>query len=219
MAERFLLVPRRALALGLGGPRSRYVGIEGPIGVGKTTLARMLCERLGAEAILEVVEENPFLHTFYQDIRGRAFQTQVFFLMSRYRQQQTVRTLQASGRDVVSDYVFAKDRLFARLNLDANELGLYERVYEAISPRSARPDLVIYLRADLDSLLRRIRQRDRAFERDLPREYLAALADAYDAFFAGYAETSLLVVDTDRVDIFRADDLDAIVGYVGEAVA
>lgn len=221
MAERFVYVPQRALQRPLLelGRRARYVGVEGPIGVGKTTLSRMLGERVGARTMLEVVEENPFLHRFYQDIRAHAFQTQVFFLMSRYRQQQEVRRLVAAGEDVVSDYIFAKDRLFARMNLDRHELDLYDEVYEAISPRTARPDLVIFLRASLDTLMQRVRTRDRAFERELSREYMARLVDAYDAFFVGYTDTPLLVVDTDQVDIFRAADLDELLGYVAEAVA
>jgi len=187
------------------------VAVEGPIGVGKTTLARLLAGRLDATEVLEVVEENPFLHHFYQDIRGYAFQTQVFFFLSRYRQQGAIKTQRDAGRSVISDYIFAKDRLFARMNLDEHELDLYERLYTLVAPMTVRPDLVIYLTATLETLLQRITHRDRSFERAIAPAYLRRLCEEYERFFAEYDDTALLAVDTDEVDIFAEADLREIV--------
>jgi len=194
-----------------------FVAIEGPIGVGKTTLARRLASPLGADVVLEVVEENPFLHHFYEDIRAYAFQTQIFFFLSRYRQQDAVRAARDRGRPVVADYVFAKDRLFARMNLDPQELELYDRLFELISPMAVQPTLVIYLTARLDTLVQRIAHRDRPFERAIEPAYLKRLCEEYEAFFDSYDETALLRVDTDAVDIHTESDLEEILRYVGEA--
>ncbi|MDQ7820035.1 MAG: deoxynucleoside kinase [Armatimonadota bacterium] len=190
------------------------VAVEGPIGVGKTTLARRLGEALEAEVVLEVVEENPFLSRFYEDIRAVAFQTQIFFLLSRFRQQEAVRQARARGVPVVTDYIFAKDRLFARLTLDPQEMDLYDRVYAALAPRAVTPSLVVYLRASLPTLLERIARRGRPFERALQPAYLARLCQAYDEFFDSYGDAPVLQVDTDRVDIFSDADLRAILAYV-----
>lgn len=195
-------------------PSGVYVAVEGPIGVGKTTLARMLADTVGAQTMLEVVEENPFLHHFYRDIRAYAFQTQIFFFLSRYRQQAAVRAEREHGRTVLSDYIFAKDRLFARMNLERDELDLYERLYALIAPTTVPPDLVIYLTADLDTLMRRITHRDRAFERAIERAYLGRLCEEYARFFAEYDDTAVLTVDTDAADIFKAQDLAEILRYV-----
>lgn len=198
-------------------PRGRLVAVEGPIGVGKTTLASRLAALLGAELLVEVVEENPFLHTFYQDIRGRAFQTQIFFLLSRHRQQQRVIPMLAAGTSVVADYMFAKDRLFAGLTLDDAELALYESVYELIVPLVPQPDAVIYLRASVETLLGRIAARGRAFERDLTPDYLARLSAAYDALFAEYDAASVVVVDSERLDPRREHDLLQVAAALYEA--
>ena len=206
----------QAVLLDAGKPRGMCVAVEGPIGVGKTTLTRLLARKLDAIEMLEVVEENPFLHHFYQDIRAYAFQTQIFFFLSRYRQQSAVREQRERGRSVVSDYMFAKDRLFARMNLNEHEWDLYERLFALIAPMTVQPDLVIYLTAELPTLLRRIAHRDRPFERAIEPVYLDRLRREYDRFFAEYDETALLTVDTEAVDIFTTADLEEILGYAGE---
>jgi len=193
------------------------VAVEGPIGVGKTTLAQRLAARLGVGVLLEVVEENPFLHTFYQDIRGKAFQTQLFFLLSRHRQQQSALPRLAAGDGIVSDYMFAKDRLFAGLTLDDAELALYQSVYDLIAPLVPQPAAIVYLRAPVETLLARIAARGRAFERDLTGPYLARLTEAYEAFFAGFDGAPVIAVDSERLDPRRDEDLAALVRAVAEA--
>jgi deoxyguanosine kinase len=153
----------------------RYIVVEGPIGVGKTSLSNLLSERFRARRILEVVEENPFLSSFYTDRDKYAFQTQIFFLLSRFRQQQELFQQDLFNSVTVSDYLFAKDRIFACLTLDPNELSLYDRVFEALGPRVAKPDLVIYLQARLEVLLQRIKKRGREFERKFDPVYLEEL--------------------------------------------
>jgi deoxyguanosine kinase len=210
--------PRTAQAslLEAGRRPGLCVAVEGPIGVGKTTLTRLLARKLDAVEMLEVVEENPFLHYFYQDIRAYAFQTQIFFFLSRYRQQAALRERVDEGRAVVSDYMFAKDRLFARMNLNEHEWDLYERLYALIAPMTARPDLVVYLTAELPTLLRRIAHRDRPFERAIEPAYLDRLRAEYERFFGEYEETALLTVDTEAVDIYRDADLEEILRHAGE---
>ncbi|HEY6102506.1 MAG TPA: deoxynucleoside kinase [bacterium] len=207
----------QAVLLEVARPQGICIAVEGPIGVGKTTLTRLLARKLDAVEMLEVVEENPFLHHFYQDIRTYAFQTQIFFFLSRYRQQAALRGKRERGRSVVSDYMFAKDRLFARMNLDEHEWDLYERLFALIAPMTVQPDLVIYLTAELPTLLRRIAHRDRPFERAIEPAYLDRLRDEYDRFFNEYAETPLLTVDTEAVDIYSDADLARILGYAAEA--
>lgn len=178
-----------------------YIAIEGAIGVGKTTLARILADALAAELLLEVFEENPFLSDFYADRRRYAFQTQIFFLLSRYRQQHKViaDTLQTSA--LVSDYLFAKDWLFAHLNLAGDELTMYERVHAILGEQIPAPTLVIYLRASTDTLMQRIAFRDRSYERQMSSAYIHDLRLAYDRFFADYQVAPVLTLDTDGLDI------------------
>lgn len=195
----------------------RLIAVEGPIGVGKTTLAQRLAAHLGAGVLLEAVEENPFLHAFYQDIRGKAFQTQLFFLLSRHRQQQSALPRLAAGDGIVSDYMFAKDRLFAGLTLDRAELALYQNVYDVIAPLVPPPAAIVFLRARVETLLARIAARGRPFERDLTDEYLRRVAEAYEAFFAGYDGAPVVVVDSERLDPRRDGDLAHLAAAIAEA--
>lgn len=180
--------------------KKNYVAIEGVIGVGKTTLATMLAKKWGAHLKLEVVEENPFLANFYTDMRGYAFQTQFFFLLSRHKQQLELRQYDLFMERVVSDYLFAKDRIFANITLDDNELALYKRLAELIERDIPKPDVVVYLQASAGVLLDRIRRRGREFERDMSREYIDTLNEAYNYYFFHYSDTPLIVVNTDGID-------------------
>ncbi|MBI2880082.1 MAG: deoxynucleoside kinase [Candidatus Tectomicrobia bacterium] len=192
--------------------QARYIAIEGPIGVGKTSLAERLAEALRSPLLREVTEENPFLAHFYADTQRYAFQTQLFFLLSRYRQQLDLAQLDLFQRGVVSDYFFQKDRIFAYVNLDEDELALYEEIYSLLRPRVPRPDLVVFLQAGTDVLLERIRSRRRGFERNISSEYVERVNEAYNRFFFRYAETPLLVVNTDSIDfVQRRQDFEDLV--------
>jgi len=182
--------------------RTFFLAIEGPIGVGKTTLARLLQPRFQAGLLLEAFDENPFLADFYADRTRYAFQTQMFFLLSRYRQQQTVPESLARG-PLIADYTFGKDSLFARLNLKGDELDVYGQLYEVLAERVHVPDLVIYLRAEIDELMMRIATRDRSYEREMDRAYIESVRQAYERFFADYAQTPLLTLDTDDLNYVR----------------
>ena len=177
-----------------------YIALEGCIGVGKTTLAAMLGKRFAARTVMEIVEENPFLSQFYEDQSLHAFKTQMFFLLSRYRQQQEMLQVDLFQQSLVSDYLFAKDRIFAQLTLQGHELVLYDQVYAALKPQLRQPDLVIFLRAPVDVILRRIRRRGRSFERDIDVGYLEQLIGAYNRFFATYDLSPMVIVDTDDLD-------------------
>jgi deoxyadenosine/deoxycytidine kinase len=195
--------------------RPRYIAIEGPIGVGKTTLAQVLSERLGARLVLERPEENPFLPGFYADRKKHAFQAQLFFLLSRYQQQQALVQQDLFATATVSDYLFAKDRIFAALTLDPAELTLYQQVYELLGPRVVQPDLVVYLQARTEVLSARVRKRGREYERALDVGYLGALGKAYSDFFFHYDDTPLLVVNTSDIDIEgSAEDLEALLAVI-----
>src|SRR5207247_6520116 len=163
---------------------NRYIVVEGVIGVGKTSLARMLSERLQAQLVLEEVEENPFLKDFYRDRDRYAFQTQMHFLFARYQQQRALRQTELFASDrLVSDYLFQKDRIFAGLNLSERELALYEKVVGWLELEVTRPDVVVYLQAATETLMERIAKRGRPFEKDMDRAYIAALNEAYNHFF------------------------------------
>ena len=196
--------------------KQRYIAVEGPIGVGKTALTRALARRFAARTVFEIVEENPFLASFYQDRNKFAFQTQLFFLLSRFKQQQELFQQELFTQATVSDYLFAKDRIFASITLDPNELALYERIYEHLGPRVMKPDLVIYLQARLDVLLGRIRKRGREFERKFDADYLAELARTYNDFFHRYEETPLLVINTSDIDFVESEkDFEELIRAVG----
>ncbi|MBN1935084.1 MAG: deoxynucleoside kinase [Anaerolineae bacterium] len=201
-------------------PQNFYIAIEGAIGVGKTTLARLLAQELDTELLLEVFEENPFLSNFYADRALYAFQTQIFFLLSRYRQQHKVIGQTLAHSSLISDYTFAKDRLFAELNLANDELAMYHRVHEILAEKIRLPDLLVYLRASTDTLMNRIAIRDRVYERGMSRPYIQDLGEAYDSFLAKYTDTPVLAIDTDDLDyIHRREDLMQVVGRVRSALA
>ncbi len=195
--------------------RPRHIAIEGPIGVGKTSLAQILAERTGGRLVLEQPEENPFLAGFYAERRKYAFQAQVFFLLSRFQQQQALLQQDLFNRSTIADYLFAKDRIFAALTLEPAELALYHQVYALLDPRVARPDLVVYLQARTEVLLQRIKKRGRDYERSIDPGYLDALAKAYRDFFFHYDDTPLLVVNTSDID-FEAnpEDLETLVSVI-----
>ena len=178
-----------------------YVAIEGVIGVGKTTLARLLQPVFEAEVLLEVFEENPFLSGFYADRKRYAFQTQIFFLLSRYRQQNNlVPRLLDTGRNLIADYTFAKDSLFARINLSGDELNMYDKVHEALGEKIPKPDLVLYLQASTPVLMQRITMRDRTYERKMERDYIEELNRAYEDFFSTYDASHVLKLNTDNLN-------------------
>ena len=182
-----------------------YVAIEGVIGVGKTTLARLLQPAFDAEIILEVFEENPFLSDFYSDRERYAFQTQIFFLLSRYHQQRrTVHDMLSTGKNLFADYTFAKDSLFARINLRGDELDMYYKVHEALAEKVEKPDLLVYLQATTDTLMQRIALRDRPYERQMERAYIHDLNLAYEEYFSKpINHTKVLTIDTNNLDIVR----------------
>jgi deoxyadenosine/deoxycytidine kinase len=188
---------------------NRYIVVEGVIGVGKTSLARMLSERLQAKLVLEEVEENPFLKDFYRDRAHFAFQTQMHFLFSRYQQQRSLRQMELFRERMVSDYLFQKDRIFASLNLSDRELALYERLVGWLELDVMKPDAVVYLQASTDVLMERIGRRGRPFEREMERAYIEQLVRAYNHFFFHYADAPLLVVNTNAIDfVNRPEDFE-----------
>jgi deoxyadenosine/deoxycytidine kinase len=198
----------------------RYIVVEGVIGVGKTSLTKLLATRLGGRLNLEVVEENPFLAKFYRDREAYAFQTQIFFLLSRYRQQQGLGQQDLFNATLVSDYLFAKDRIFANLNLADDELALYSQLASILEQRVLKPDLVIYLQARTEVLQQRIRWRGRSFEQEMEPEYLEALNAAYSYFFHHYKDAPLLVVNTDNLDFVNVPgDFEMLFGQLTEKFA
>ena len=198
-----------------------YVAIEGVIGVGKTTLARLLQPRFDADLLLEIFEENPFLSDFYGDRQRYAFQTQIFFLLSRYRQQNsTVPNILGAGKSLLADYTFAKDALFARINLSGDELTMYYKVHEALGEKIPKPDLVVYLQASTDALMQRIAFRDRPYERQMERDYIDELNRTYDDFFSKpFDHTPVLTINTNSLNIIQnAEHLDYIENRIRESL-
>jgi len=193
----------------------RYICIEGVIGAGKTSLTRMLCERLDAKAIYEKPEENPFLADFYRDPRRYAFQVQLFFLLSRYRQQQENVQSDLFHETAVSDYLFAKDRIFAHLNLEDRELFLYDKIASLLEQDIVKPDLVVYLQSSVERLMANIHKRSRIYEKEMSEEYIFSLNESYNRFFFHYQETPLLVVNSVTIDfVHNKDDFEELVRQI-----
>lgn len=178
----------------------RYIVVEGPIGAGKTTLARQLAQHIDADTLMEQPEDNPFLARFYEDMARFALPTQLTFLFQRVDQLRALAQLDMFRRPTVADFLLDKDPLFARLNLTDDEYALYEKVYRHQKPLTPTPDLVIYLQAPVDTLLARVRMRGVRFEQSIPDEYLARLADAYARFFYQYEDAPLLIINSERLD-------------------
>ena len=193
----------------------RYIAIEGVIGVGKTSLARLLAERLNARLLLEEPESNPFLEDFYKDPRRYAFQTQMFFLVSRYQELKEMRQPDLFHDAVVSDYLFQKDRIFANINLSDRELRLYDKVAPLLEQEIPAPDLVVYLQSSPEVIRSRIQQRGRHYEKSMDPNYTATLAEAYNYFFFHYREAPLLVVNTNEMNfVDRRADLEELVARI-----
>lgn len=200
--------------------RNKYIAIDGVIGVGKTTLTKFLCQQYSLPMILEVVEENPFLSKFYEDMERWGFQTQLFFLVSRFDQQEVLKKILAKGRGLVSDYTFEKDQLFAHLILKGDHLKLYDRIFNILCEQVPKPDLIIYLYASVDILMNRIALRDRPFERKMSRDYISMLHDAYEKHFNQYEKsnrTKILRIDTTHIDFVKKEkDLSKILEALEE---
>ncbi len=195
--------------------RPRYIAVEGPVGVGKTTLAQILAERMGGRLVTDAADENPFLRGFHADERKHGFQAQIFFLLSRFQQQQALFQQDLFSNSTIADYLFARDRIFAALSLEPDEMALYERLYELLGPRVVKPDLVVYLRARTEVLVARVRKRARETDRGIDPSWLEALAKAYNDFFFHYDETPLLVVNASDIDLERnAQDVEALLAVV-----
>ncbi len=197
-----------------------YIAIEGPIGVGKTSLARLLAEHLSARLVLEEFEENPFLADFYNDPERFAFQTQLFFLLQRYQQQQDLRQVDMFHNLLVTDYMFVKDRLFASLNLNEKEINLYDTVANLLERNVIKPDLVIYLQADTDTLMKHIAKRGRSFERDMSYDYINALNQVYSEYFFPYQDTPLVIINTNNIDfVNNPNDLEEVINVIRQPVS
>ena len=197
-----------------------YIAIEGPIGVGKTSLAKLLSKRLSAKLILEKFEDNPFLAEFYDDPTRFAFQTQLFFLLQRYQQQQDIRQVDMFHNLLISDYMFIKDRLFASLNLDDKEMNLYDSIANMMERNVINPDLIIYLQADTATLMKNIDKRGRNFESNISYEYINELNEIYTEYFFRYNDTPLVIINTNNIDfVHNPDDLDQVIQYIKQPVS
>ena len=197
-----------------------YIAIEGPIGVGKTSLAQLLSKELGARLVLEDFEDNPFLPDFYNDPEMFGFQTQLFFLLQRYRQQQDLRQVDMFQKLLITDYMFVKDRLFASLNLGDKEMQLYDTVASLLERNIIKPDIVIYLQADTDVLMKNIEKRGRNMERNVTWEYIDALNQVYTEYFFRYQDTPLVIINTNNIDfVENENDLKEVIDYIRQPVS
>ena len=198
----------------------QYVAIEGTIGVGKTSLANLFSEKLRAKLILEAFEDNPFLTDFYEDPESNAFQTQLWFLLQRYQQQQELRQVDMFHNLIVTDYMFVKDRLFAALNLNEKEMSLYDSVAKMMEKNIIHPDLVIFLQADTETLMKNISKRGRDFEKNMSEDYIDALNQVYNEYFFRYQETPLIIINTNNIDFVQnPGDLEEMIGYIRQPIS
>ena len=192
-----------------------YIAIEGTIGVGKTSLAEILSIRLEAKLVLEEFEDNPFLIDFYNNRERFAFQTQLFFLLSRYRQQQELHQIDLFSKTLITDYMFIKDRLFAALNLDDKEMSLYNSVATILEKNVTMPDMVIFLQSDTDRLMQNINIRGRKYEKSIDWKYIDALNQVYNEYFFRYDRCPLLIINTNDIDfVNNKDDLEEIIQFI-----
>tara|TARA_Y100000817_G_C16620682_1_gene439421 strand:+ start:24 stop:665 length:642 start_codon:yes stop_codon:yes gene_type:complete len=196
-----------------------YVAIEGTIGVGKTSLANLLSEKLSAKLVLEAFEDNPFLSDFYEDPERHAFQTQLWFLLQRYQQQQDLRQVDMFQNLVITDYMFVKDRLFASLNLNEKEMSLYDTVANMMERNVIQPDLVIFLQADTGTLMNNISKRGRDIEKNISEDYIDALNQVYNEYFFRYQDTPLVIINTNNIDfVNNHKDLEEVINYIRQPV-
>ena len=197
-----------------------YVAIEGPIGVGKTSLAKLLAEKLGARTVFEDFEDNPFLSDFYEDPERFAFQTQLNFLIQRYQQQQELRQVDIFHNLLITDYMFIKDRLFASLNLNEKEMNLYDTIANLLEKNVINPDLVIYLQADTDTLMKNISKRNRSFEVNISYKYIDGLNEVYNEYFFRYQDTPLIIINTNNIDfVNNFNDLEEVIQCIREPIS
>ena len=196
-----------------------YIAIEGPIGVGKTSLAEIIADKLNTRKALEDFQENPFLDNFYDNIEEYAFQTQMFFLLQRYKQQQEIKQLDVMQKGVVTDYMFDKDRLFASFTLSGPEMELYSRVADILEQDIIKPDLVVYLQADTPLLMQYIKKRGRDLEKGVTSDYIDLVNQRYQEFFVNYEDTPLLIINTNNIDfVENPRDLDELLEIIQKPV-
>ncbi|MGC9364484.1 MAG: deoxynucleoside kinase [Fidelibacterota bacterium] len=196
-----------------------YIAIEGVIGAGKTSFARILAERMSARLVLEKFEENPFLEDFYVDPERYAFQTQLYFLLSRYRQQMELKQVDLFSNLLVSDYMFDKDKLFAHLNLNEKEFVLYNLIAQLLEKEIPKPDLVVFLQASTDRLMQNIKQRGRSYERDISHEYIESLNQIYNEYFYRYKDSPLLIINTNDIDfVHNENDLNELLSLLKKPI-
>ena len=197
-----------------------FIAIEGVIGVGKTCLAKILAEKLSAKLVVEKFEENPFLEDFYTNPERYAFQTQLYFLLSRYRQQLDLKQIDLFHNLLISDYMFSKDRLFAHLNLNEKELTLYDLIAKLLEKEIPKPDLVVFLQASTDRIMGNIKSRGRTYERNISREYIESLNQIYNEYFFRYKDSPLIIVNTNDIDfVHNEEDLDELLQVIRQPVS